>query len=175
MGKSVIMRSKLLFLFHFYFFFIILSGLEKEKQQRKESERENEIKDFFTNFLFFHFHFLVFSFSFSCVWWRSYARSRARHQPFFKNGHKKRMMPGSAKEERKRKDASKHFLQIFDLLLAFTFHFSSLLSDHNGHHWIWAQSFPLSFSFGIAWPLGWSSITIPKTENEGKLSIAQIL
>jgi hypothetical protein len=39
-------------------------------------------------------------------------------------------MPGSAKEERKRKDASKHFLQIFDLLLAFTFHFSSLLSDH---------------------------------------------
>ena len=72
--------------------------------------------------------FSCFSFSFSCVWWRSYARSRARHQPFFKNGHKKRMMPGSAKEERKRKDASKHFLQIFDLLLAFSFHFSSLLS-----------------------------------------------
>jgi hypothetical protein len=62
------------------------------------------------------------------------------------------MMPGSAKEERKRKDASKHFLQIFDLLLALSFHFSFLLSDHYGHHWIWAERFP--FSFGIAWPLG---------------------
>lgn len=119
----------------------------KRKNNKEKKVKEKMKMQFSSNFLFFHFHFLVFPFPFLVfdgVLMLDHEHAINRSS---RTDTRKEWCPDQQKKKEKEKMRANISFRssIYCSHLLFIFLLFCLIIS--GHHWIWAQSFPLSFSY----------------------------
>ena len=146
----------------------------KRKNNKEKKVKEKMKMQFSSNFLFFHFHFLVFPFPFLVfdgVLMLDHEHAINRSS---RTDTRKEWCPDQQKKKEKEKMRANISSDLRSIARIYFSFFFSFVWSYPGIIGSGLKVFLFHFLIGIAWALG-LIFDHDSNENEGKLSIAQIL